>query len=184
MPVSPAEAADALRDISQTERRSFSAYGYKSAAPQLILWGALWFLGYSGTYLFPPVTNWIWLGVVVVGSTTSTILGIRSKPRGQAKFSWRIFFTWLAALALISSVLSIFSPFNGKQIGTLFPLFIGWAYVILGIWMGWRFALAGLVIVALALFGYFQLAPDFFLLWMAFLGGGVLISTGLWLRRA
>lgn len=184
MPLSSSEAADVLRDISQTERRSFSAYGYKSAAPQLILWGALWFAGYSGTFLFPPLTNWIWLGVVVIGSTASTILGIRSKPAGQAKFSWRIFFTWLAALAFISSVLAVFSPFNGMQIGTLFPLFIGWTYVVLGIWMGGRFSVAGLVIVGLALFGYFRLAPNPFLLWMAFLGGGVLIGTGLWLRRA
>jgi magnesium-transporting ATPase (P-type) len=184
MPVSQTEAAEALRDISTTERRSFSAYGYKSAAPQLILWGVLWFLGYSGTYLVPPYTNWIWLAVAVFGAIASTILGIRGKPRGQQKFSWRIFFSWLAALTFISSVLSIFSPFNGKQIGTLFPLFIGWAYVVLGIWMGWRFAIAGLVIVALALFGYFHLAPNLFLLWMAFLGGGVLIGTGLWLRHA
>ncbi len=184
MTVSPEQAQDALRDITRTERRSFSAYGYKSAAPQLVLWGVMWFAGYGGTYLAPPATNWIWLAVVAVGSTGSTLLGMRAKPKGAAKFSWRIFFTWLSALAAISSVLTIFAPFNGMQVGSLFPLFIGWAYVVIGIWMGGRFSILGLAIVALTLFGYFHFAPDAFVLWMAFLGGTILIGTGLWLRSA
>jgi hypothetical protein len=184
MPLSPEQAASALSDISRTERRSFSAYGYKSAAPQLILWGVMWFIGYGGTYLIPPLTNWIWLGVVIVGSTGSTLLGMQTKPKSVPKFSWRIFFTWLTALAAISSVLAIFAPFNGMQVGSLFPLFIGWAYVVIGIWMGWRFSIAGLAIVALTLFGFFHLTPESFVLWMTFLGSSILIGTGLWLRSA
>jgi len=182
MPVSPQEAVAALQDIAKTERRSFSAYGYKAAAPHLMLWGVIWFLGYGGTYLLPPDSNWIWFGLLVIGAASSALIGMRMKPRGAAKFSWRIFFTWLSALAAISSVLSIFYPFNGLQVGSLFPLFIGWAYVILGIWMGGRFAVAGLAIVALTLFGFFYLPPATFLLWMALLGGAILAGTGLWLR--
>lgn len=182
MPMTQQEAAAALHDIARTERRSFSAYGYKSAAPHLILWGLVWFAGYGGTYLFPPYTNWIWAGLVIAGALTSTIVGMRAKPQGEAKFSWRIFFTWLSALAAISSILSIFYPFNGLQVGSLFPLFIGWAYVVLGIWMGGRFSVTGLAIVALTLFGFFYLTPETFLLWMAFLGGAILIGTSLWLR--
>jgi len=184
MALSPTEAADALREIDHAERRSFSAYGYKSAAPHLILWGLVWFIGYGGTYLFPPYTNWIWLAVVATGVVTSTLMGMATKPAGSRKFSWRIFFTWLAAFALISSVLSIFYPFSGMQVGSLFPLVIGWAYVILGIWMGSRFAIAGLLVVALTLFGFFELPPATFLLWMAFLGAAILVGTGVWLRRA
>jgi hypothetical protein len=184
MTLSPEQAQNALRDISRTERKSFSDYGYKAAAPQLVLWGVVWFAGYGGTYLWPPATNWIWLAVVIVGSTISTLMGMRARPIGTAKFSWRIFFTWLAALAAIATVLAIFAPFSGMQIGSLFPLFIGWAYVVLGIWMGGRFAIAGLAIVALTLFGFFHFAPDAFVLWMAFFGAAILIGTGLWLRSA
>lgn len=184
MPLSQVEAADALRDISQTERRSFSAYGYKSAAPFLILWGAMWFAGYGTTYLAPRQANWIWLLIVCVGSIASTVMGIRAKPQGEQRFSWPIFFTWLATLGAIASILAIFYPFSGMQVGSLFPLVIGWSYVILGIWLGGRFAIAGLAIVALTLFGFFELSPNLFLLWMAFLGGAMLIGTGLWLRSA
>lgn len=184
MALSRTEAADALREIDHAERRSFSAYGYKSAAPHLILWGLVWLVGYGGTYLFPPYSNWVWLSVVAVGVIISTLMGMAAKPKGSQKFSWRIFFTWFAALSFIISVLAIFYPFTGKQIGSLFPLVIGWAYVILGVWMGGRFAIAGLLIVALTLFSYFQLPPAPFVLAMAFLGSAILIGTGLWLRRA
>lgn len=182
MTLSKSEAADALRDIAQTERRSFSAYGYKSAAPHLILWGVVWIVGYGGTYLFPQWSAWFWPAVALIGAFASTLIGMHSKPKGEVRFSWRIFFTWIAALGGIVSILSIFYPFNGMQIGSLFPLVIGWSYVILGIWMGWRFALAGLAIVALTLFGFFRLSPEDFLLCMTFLGGAILIGTGLWLR--
>jgi hypothetical protein len=111
-----------------------------------------------------------------------TVIGMRSKPKTKQKFSWRIFFTWLAAMGALSSIASIFAPVNGMQVGSLFPLAIGWAYVIMGIWLGGRFAIAGLVVVALTLFGFFHLDPQQFLLWMAFLGGATLIGTGLWLR--
>lgn len=182
MSLTQQEAAAALEDIAKTERRSSSAYEYKAAAPHLILWGLVWFSGYIGTYLMPSRALWIWLIVDVAGVVASTAIGMRAKPRGEVKFSWRFFLTWCVALTAISSVLSIFYPFTSMQIGTLFPLVIGWAYVIIGIWRGKRFAMAGLAIVALALFSFFQLTPAAFLLSMAFLGGAVLIGTGLWLR--
>ncbi len=184
MSVSRTEAAEALRDITRTERRSFSAYGYKAGAPQLILWGFLWFAGYGGTYLAPGYAAWIWVLVGAAGSILSAILGMRAKPQRTPAFSWPILFTWLAALGAIASMLVLFYPFSGMQIGSLFPLLIGWAYVILGIWMGGRFSTAGLAVVALTLFGFFYLSPHAFLLWMAFLGGALLIGTGLWLRQA
>lgn len=52
MPLSRNEAADALRDIAQTERRSSSAYGYKETAPFMFLWGVIWFCRLFG--IRPP----------------------------------------------------------------------------------------------------------------------------------
>jgi hypothetical protein len=182
MPLTRDEATSTLRDIAKAERRSFSAFGYKSGAPHLILWGLVWVLGYGGTYLYPAEANPIWLTLAGAGAVASTVIGMRSKPKTKQKFSWRIFFTWLAAMGALSSIASIFAPVNGMQVGSLFPLAIGWAYVIMGIWLGGRFAIAGLVVVALTLFGFFHLDPQQFLLWMAFLGGATLIGTGLWLR--
>ena len=58
MPLSPNEAADALRDISQTERRSAKAYGYHMMSPHLFLWGAIWLAEYAGFY-FNPQLSWL-----------------------------------------------------------------------------------------------------------------------------
>jgi hypothetical protein len=146
MPMTPAEAADALRDIDQTEQHSSTLHGYAKSSPFLILWGVIWALGYSGTYFFPPYTNLIWLSLAVIGFA-----------------------------------LTIFYPFSGMQIGSLFPLVIGWSYVVLGIWAGARLTFTGLFIVVLTLVGFFYL-PAYFMLWMAFIGGGGLIAGGLWLR--
>ena len=184
MSLSSGEAKQALDDIARVGRRSFNAHGYAAAAPQLILWGALWFLGYGATYFFHADAGWVWLGVAVVGSIGSFWIGSATKPVAAPKFSWRIFFTWLAALGAIASVLAIFAPFTGTQIGTLFPLIAGWAYVFLGVWLGPRFVIAGLLIVGLTLFGFFRLSPEHFILWMAFVGSITLVGTGVWLRRA
>lgn len=183
MTLSPNEAADALRDISSTERRSFSAYGYKSAAPFLILWGLLWMVGYGGTDLWPVQSGNLWLAVVVVGSVISTILGMRMKPKAARRIDWRFFGTWVSALGFISSMLVVVGKVNDAQVGALIPLFFAWIYVVMGVWMGWRFALAGIALAALTLGGFFYIHQHF-LLWMAFVGGGTLIATGLWLRRA
>ncbi|HEY1837910.1 MAG: hypothetical protein WBQ17_08285 [Rhizomicrobium sp.] len=183
MPMTPAEAANALRDIDQTEQHSSTLHGYEKASPFLILWGVMWALGYSGTFFFPPYTNLIWLVIAAVGTIGSMMLGKRAKPAGEQKFSWKFFFSWLAAIAAIASVLTIFFPFSGMQIGSLFPLMIGWAYVVLGIWMGARLAITGLFIVVLTLIGFFYL-PAYFMLWMALVGGGGLLVGGLWLRSA
>jgi len=183
MPLSPNEAADALRDISSTERRSFSAYGYKSAATFLILWGLLWMVGYGGTDLWPAQSGNLWLAVVVVGSVISTILGMRAKPKAGRRVDWRIFATWVSALGFISSMLTVVGKVDDAQVGALIPLFFAWIYVVMGVWMGWRFALAGVALATLTLGGFFFLHQHF-LLWMAFVGGSTLVATGLWLRRA
>jgi DNA-binding MarR family transcriptional regulator len=69
------------------------------------------------------------------------------------------------------------------QAGAVFPLLVALWYALLGIWRrGMRMALLGLVLGLLTVAGYFWLA-QYFLLWMAVVGGGALILGGFWLRR-
>jgi hypothetical protein len=67
--------------------------------------------------------------------------------------------------------------------GEFVPLLVATTYVLLGIWIGGRYAAIGIVIAILTMVG-FLLLPAHFLLWMAGVGGGALILTGLWLHRA
>ena len=57
---------------------------------------------------------------------------------------------------------------------------IGW--MAMGLLLSFTYIWMGLVISALALFSYFLL-PDFFYLLMAFLGGGGMIATGIYIRK-
>jgi hypothetical protein len=54
-------------------------------------------------------------------------------------------------------------------------------YVIFGIWMRINFLKClGLIITALTLVGYYLIPADYYRLWMAFAGGGVMIITALY----
>lgn len=184
MPISPDQAQQALRDIAATERRSFEAYGYKAAAPFLILWGLIWVVGYAVADLKPEFSGTVWIALAAVGSIGSFLLGARqSRGSESLKFDWRIAFTWLTGIVFFTALFAIMAPVDGRQMGAIFPLFIGTSYVVLGIWIGMRFVLAGLLIAALTLFGFYYV-DQHFALWMAVLGGGTLTATGLWLRSA
>lgn len=176
------EATATLKDIRETQGRSTTAYGYASAAPFLILWGAIWFLGYGATDLVPHYSDWAWPVLILIGFGASAAIGMRTKS-GNAKQGVRFVAMWLVMLAYASAVLSIMQPVTGNQVGAFIPLIIAFIYAVMGIWAGVRFLIAGAAIAVLTL-GAFYLIPAHFSLWMAFVGGGTLIATGLWLRKA
>ena len=67
--------------------------------------------------------------------------------------------------------------------GAFVPMLMAAIYMVMGLWLGWRYSAIGGALAVLTLGGFFLL-PVHFLLWMAFVGGGALILTGLWLRSA
>lgn len=177
------EASATLKDIEQTEGRSSTAYGYKSAAPFLILWGLIWFFGYGATDLRPAYSNWAWAGLIVFGFAASAVIGKRGGTRaGGARHGMRIMAAWLVGLLYMSAVIAVMQPVRGDQIGAFIPLLIAFIYGMMGIWGGARFIVAGAAVAILTLGGFFWL-PSHFGLWMAFVGGGTLIATGFWLRQ-
>jgi hypothetical protein len=185
MPLSRNEAADALRNIAQTERRSSSAYGYKETAPFLFLWGLIWFVGYAMSDLQPAQASWLWPMLVAVGFVGSFVIGRRQPARtgGERSDGWRHLASWVVVGLFITATIVLFHPQDGRQVGAFVALIVGAAYAIAGIWMGTRLAIAGMAVMVLTIAG-FVLLKEHFGLWMAFVGGGTLILTGAWLRRA
>jgi hypothetical protein len=183
MPVSQTEAAEALRDISNTERRSSTAYGYEKAAPHLILWGVIWFIGYgaptvgfSSNYLFPALS--------LVGVIGSFWIESRDRAKLQGKTEWRYWATAVAVFFYIFALFAIMPPRDSLQIGAFFPILVSLFYVLLGIWArAPRILVTGIAIAALTLIGFFFLRQYFGPL-MAVVGGGGLVLGGLWLRSA
>jgi hypothetical protein len=206
MSLSSEQAALALREIAAVENRSSQLYRYQRTAPMLMLWGVIWLLGFALTDRFPAKANWIWIPLDIVGTLGCIYLGQRGKDHASAT-SQRWLLSIVSIFAFYILVLNIFQPVTGPQSVTLMALIVALFYVLAGLWLGARFVVAGIVLAALTLFGYFMLATHSYLsmtvvggsalmmggyfmltthfyLWMAIVGGGALMLGGLWLRRA
>lgn len=182
MPVSHDDAAEALREIDRTQQRSSVRYGYRAAAPQLFVWGVVWAVGYSSDY-FRPEWKFTWPVLIVIAMGLSFWLGARDKS-SSADDAWRYGATFLALAIFIGALFSVMAPVSKAQVGAFFPLLVGLFYAMIGIWSrGGRMLIAGGAITALTLIGFFAFR-EYFMLWMAVVGGGALILGGLWLSRA
>jgi hypothetical protein len=194
MSLSPGQAAENLREIARTERRSAEAHEYANASPGFILWGLLWVVGYTGSYLLPHYgfirgINWLWCGLTVGGVVGSTIIGRnqhRAQHPGQRAAGRAMGLRWIMTLVAMwiftAATFTVLRPVNAMSTGAFIPLLVALAYAVFGIWRGSRFLYAGIVLAALTLGGWFLL-PQYFLPWMAAVGGGSLILVGLWLKR-
>jgi hypothetical protein len=183
MPLSSTEAQQALQEISATRRASSRAYGYHAAAPHLLLWGAIWALGYGANY-FLPQQALIWPVLVVLGIAGSGWFGWQSGRANTGIGGWRYAASVAAVFLFIAAVFAILPPRTSEQASAFFPVLVAFGYVLLGIWTSaLRLIVAGVLVAALALGGFFWL-PQIFLLWMAVVGGGALILGGLWFRSA
>ncbi len=176
------EAVDTLRQIERAGRRSAAAYHDSLAAPHLILWGAIWVIGYAAVY-FRPAWWGVWPALIVIGFVGSFRLGRRAKDGAMpAGFGRRYLLTMLAVFGFITALFAILPP-TGAQVGAFIPLLVALWYGLSGIWMGApRIAWLGLALGAITVGAYVWQAQTF-ALWMAAAGGGALILGGLWMRR-
>jgi hypothetical protein len=181
MTLSHDQAEDTLRAIADAQGRSARAYGYELASPHLIMWGLLWAVGYGATAFSPRQASIIWVSVVAIGLGASFFIVLR-RASGTVVGA-RLAPIALTAFAFTAAVIAVMAPRSGTQIGALIPLVLAAGYALLGIWRGSRFTIAGIIIAALTLGGFFLLRAHFNL-WMAAVGGGSLVLAGFWLRKA
>lgn len=178
MTVPQKEAAVALENLENAERRSVTAYRYQKFSPHLFLWGAIWIIGYTVSYFRPG--GWrVWLALVPAGILATIWIDKRSRRvRG-----WNYGVECLAIFLFIYAIYRILPPKSTVQGAALFPLVIALLYVFLGMSThAARITLLGFVLGALTVGGFFWL-PQYFLLWVAGVGGRTLILAGSWLRR-
>jgi hypothetical protein len=182
MPIAPQEAQDALHNIEHAEQRSASVYRYQKAAPHLFLWGVIWMVGYAAAYAGARASL-LWPVVILPGIIGTFLITWRAGAKRSRAFGWRYAATLFAVFLFIAALSAILPPRSNEQIDAFFPLLVALGYVILGVWtQGARIALLGLALGALTVGGYFWL-PQYFLLWMAGVGGGALVLGAFWLRR-
>ena len=183
MALTPDEAADTLRDIEATGRRSGEAFGYRMSGPYFILWGLVWLVGYAGSDLLPSRAGLIWLVASLVGAIGSVAVSRTIGKNKSAQTGWRVFFLVVIVAAFVLASYTVMWPVSPMQQAAFVPLIAAGAYTAVGLWAGVRWIVAGVAIAILTLGGFF-LMREHFGLYMAAVGGGGLIVAGLWMRSA
>ena len=144
----------------------------------MIVWGLVWLICNWATWLGGPRWHLAWpVGVAI--ATVFTLVRARAGPRRR----WRGLATVsvIVAYALLTGLIT--GIHDSLTANAMVSLLVAASYVGLGIWTGARFAWIGLGLAAMICAGWF-LDRAHLELWLAIGGGGALIVTGLWLRRA
>ncbi|NKB72504.1 MAG: hypothetical protein GKR89_35960 [Candidatus Latescibacteria bacterium] len=173
---------DALDDINQIRRimdqtrRAIMASG---TGYILIVWGAVWLLGFSARqFLASDTVNIVWAVLVVVGIVASIGLGRRYDSTVRGELSWRIGVFWVALFGYSFLWQHILSSALPEVLFIVTVVMFG--YIVLGLWLGNFLVWLGFGVTGLALLGgYFS--PAYFALWMAVLGGGALMGSGVYI---
>jgi len=184
MSIDSQEAASALSDIDEIVRRVRRSRIYNLASLNMILWGALAFAGYAGSYLWPRSAGYSWTAIYIVGTAGSFLISRFDQARkGVRTFDLRMLAAFVLFVAFGIFCTIVLGHFTPRQLGTFWPIYFMLVYTVAGLWIGYAFVAIGLGITTLTLIGYFFVG-DAFDLWMAFVDGGGLILGGLWMRRS
>lgn len=185
MSMSREEASAALATVEQVDHRVGVLSGYRDSAGHFFLWGVIWIVGYGLTGVRPEYVDATWLLLDAAGFVGSYLIGRAvARRRGQSSAHYRARYAGGIAtfLGLYFAILYVFPPREMDQVAALPALLIAAAYLVTGLFRGTRWVVAGMVLGTMTVAG-FALLPANFMLWMAAVGGGTLLTTGFWLRR-
>jgi hypothetical protein len=196
MDVSREEAERALDTARDAAERTKKMLAYAGADALLVLWGVIWVFGYLGSQFLPLVAGWLWLALNGTGIALSVVIWKRSAPvrsPESGRIGGRIGATWGLLYLYVYLWIGLLWPFlrvRGHEQSQMFYRHLGaiagsipmFAYVVMGLWLASFMLWTGLAVTALTILGLI-LVPAYFSLWMAVLGGGTLIGTGLVIRN-
>ena len=186
MNVSPTEAEEALATIRAMTQKTRHSIASSGAHVSLIITGTVWLIGFiCNQFLSGELLSYIWIGLSILGGTVATILGIRSgkhihNPSAGATAK-RVSLIWLLLVVYCIAAIAVAYPIDSKQLTMFIVLFVLIGWMAMGLLLSFSSFWPGLLIIAMALAGYFFL-PDFFFLWMGILVGGGMIALGLYIR--
>ena len=186
MSISPDEAEEALATIQRMSQKTRHSIASSGAYIFLIITGIIWLVGFmANQFLYGAIVAYIWIGMSLLGSALSILLGTRMGRRVRSPstttYAKRIGIFWLFLVFYAIAAIAVAQPADGKQVTMLIILFIMIGQMAMGLMLSFSATWWALPITALALAGYFLL-PDFFYLWMAILVGGGMIVLGLYIH--
>lgn len=192
MDLSRQDASAALDEIEAAERRARQGVAYREASPFLILWGAVWLLANAATDLLPAYGRFAWPLGSLVGTLSSVVLVVlqlkrmasrhEQTPAQRCRARRRSLMIGITLLSFFVAMHVVLGTLTGRQYNAFISLFWAFAYMAAGAWLGMRIFITGVVLAVAILAGYLYV-QQYYLLWMAIVGGGSLLLAGFWLRR-
>jgi hypothetical protein len=186
MNIDRSEAESALASIREIENQMNKAMSASGGAYQIIAWGGIMMIGYTLNQFADRLPVALVAGPWIVMSILANILSVTISVRRARKFhnpyGARLGFLW-AVFLLFGLVGAFFvHPSDPREINLLVYLLTMLWMAVMGLWVDLRLLWISLAFTALMLFGYLVL-PDYFFLWLAIVGGGAMIGSGLLLLR-
>jgi len=186
MNISPTEAEESLAAIQAMARKTRQSIASSGTYITLIVTGIVWLIGFMCTQFLPgEIVGYIWGGLSLTGGVLGTILGLRLGKRFRSPstipMAKRVGLFWLLLVLFGIAAIAVAQPVDGKQATMLVILFILLGQMAMGLLFSFSSVWWTLPITAVALIGYFLL-PGIYYLWMALLGGGGMITLGLYIR--
>lgn len=177
------ESLDTIKDVMAQTRKSIAS---TQAGPLLVLWGLIWMIGFAVSHFFSDVGGITFLGLDIAGIAVTFVIVLLSRKHIKAdaikNLAWRVLFFWIALSLYAGIWLLILAPSSSLRIWTFITTIPMFAYVVMGLWLESKFLVwVGIGVTVVAIIGYYMF-PDIYLLWMALLGGGALVSTGMYIR--
>jgi hypothetical protein len=184
MDINPSEAESALASIRQTEDQMRKAVNASAGGYQMLIWGVIMLIGYTlnqfADRLPLAAVVGIWVAISTLGNIVSVTIGIRMARKFHSPDGARIG-AMLPIFILFGIVAAFFvHPAGPREINLLIYLLVMLWLAMMGLWVKLSLLWISVIFTGLMLFGYMVL-PDYFFLWLAIVGGGAMIGSGLFL---
>lgn len=187
--VSPEQAREMLADIDGITRRMRKTLAASSLAPNLMIWGAMWAIGFMASHFGVRSEGWFWAGMITAGALCSAIATWRATKQRivvseeDKRLGWQLMWFWIAVLGYATTMLFVRPSVDGRDIVVNFVMFSMLGYVIMGIWLrSGALCVIGLIVTASLFAGRLAIDERYFLPWMAIFGGGGLFVSGAYIR--
>ena len=176
------EAHESLEIVRQAMEQTQSAVARAGMGYMFIIWGIVWLAGFLGSQFLGELQGYLWLALDVFGIVGTAVVILKSSRRVRTAHGKRIGIFWLMIFIYGGLLFWIAGPIEGNRYLLFITIIVAFAYAIMGLWFSPPLLYIGLCITALAIVGW-QLIPAYLGIWLALVGGGGLIISGIFVLR-
>lgn len=188
MAISRDEAYAALSEIDRTTGCSQTLRAYRGAGPIMMLWGAIWVVGYGSMGILPGGDwGWVWLPMDILGLLATMVMVRRLRGGGEGRAASlaalaKGLVATVAIMAVITGIFMMAKPTTSAAYMAVPALLVGLTYILIGLTRMTRFIFVGAAVIIATIVGYVWVEQAF-ALWLAAVGGLGLVLGGLWVWR-